>query len=93
MKHHLKEKGKLKPSSIFSDLTVYPAGMQSFVQEYVSRRGIPIPQLLYAFDVVLVSLSAPGRLYTVEDIFQCSQLRNKHPKTMEFFLEVAMSRE
>lgn len=29
--------------------------MQSFMTEYVLKRSVPIPKLLYAFDVVLAS--------------------------------------
>ncbi|KAI0079106.1 SIR2-domain-containing protein [Panus rudis PR-1116 ss-1] len=51
-------------------------GRTWFVNEYVIRRGIPIPQLLYAFGICL-----------------CSKLRAKRPKTLRYFLDVAMTRE
>jgi hypothetical protein len=42
------------PISLHST-NLWDVGMSSFTQEYVKARMIPIPKLLYAFDVVLVS--------------------------------------
>ncbi|EIN09435.1 SIR2-domain-containing protein [Punctularia strigosozonata HHB-11173 SS5] len=51
-------------------------GMSWWIKEYVLKRAIPIPKLLYAFDIVL-----------------CRELRDKRPKTLLFFLKVALSRQ
>jgi hypothetical protein len=53
MKHHLKEKGP-HLSSAHTPFLIGYAGMYSFMEEYTVSRKIPIPRLLYAFDVVLV---------------------------------------
>lgn len=43
------------PARIDAVLTSLVPGMAYFVNEYVIRRAIPIPKLLYAFGVCLVS--------------------------------------
>ena len=62
MKHVLKEQGeppgfdsyKTSTSHLFGRACL---GMAAFLNEYVVRRTIPIPKLLYAFGVCLVSVS------------------------------------
>ncbi|KAI0642104.1 DHS-like NAD/FAD-binding domain-containing protein [Trametes meyenii] len=56
--------------------TLKEQGMAAFITEYVVRRTIPIPRLLYAFGVCL-----------------CPELRGKQPRTLMYFLRVALSRE
>lgn len=59
MKYILKEHGKfflvVLSSTWFSLHSPCPLGMAAFVNEYVVQRAIPIPKLLYAFGVCLVS--------------------------------------
>lgn len=69
-------------------------GMIHFIKEYVMIRSIPIPKLLYAFGVCLVSVPSAGSLRCLtRNDHQCKELREKNYKTLMFFLEVAMSRE
>jgi hypothetical protein len=56
MMHHLKERGRRCNNSVpVSIMHTLPAGMNSFIKEYVLVRNIPIPKLLYAFGICLVS--------------------------------------
>ena len=56
MMHHLKERGRCwnNPEPVSIMYTLRP-GMNSFIKEYVLVRNIPIPKLLYAFGICLVS--------------------------------------
>ena len=66
MKHVLKEQGEplvfdsCKTSYLFGRACL---GMAAFLNEYVVRRTIPIPKLLYAFGVCLVSVSCSRGSY------------------------------
>ncbi|CAL1715219.1 unnamed protein product [Somion occarium] len=65
---------KAEVKQLMTDLKEHGRGY--FINEYVVKRAIPIPRLLYAFGICL-----------------CKQLRQKRPKTLLYFLEVAMTRE
>ena len=56
MMHHLKERGRCcNIAEPVLTMHTSPAGMNSFIKEYVLMRNISIPKLLYAFGICLVS--------------------------------------
>lgn len=64
MMKDLKEHGESHVSHSFGCILTCPMvlGMIHFIKEYVMIRSIPIPKLLYAFGVCLVSVPCSGLL-------------------------------
>lgn len=62
----LKEQGNVPSRPSCAAACSRVTGMAAFVAEYIVRRAIPIPKLLYAFNVCLVRLSVrPSRATAV----------------------------
>ncbi len=62
----LKEQGNVPSRPSCAAICLRVAGMAVFLTEYVVRRAVPIPKLLYAFNVCLVrSAVRPSRATAV----------------------------
>lgn len=91
----LKEKGKwTSVLHLSARPKIYSVqGMSVFLKDYVVHKKIPIPELLSAFDIMLVC-SIPKYLTAyIDDASQCEELQKKKPATLMYFLQVALSRE
>lgn len=68
-------------------------GPSNFIGEYVTTRNIPIPRLLQALGVELVCEPSKLWLYSrfLKKPLQCPELESRKPKTMLYFLRVAMN--
>jgi len=73
-------------------------GSSAFIDEYVRTRNIPIPKLLEAFGIQLVcyfllAVFVVGPNCELNLCTQCPELQDRRPKTMLYFLRVAISHQ
>ena len=83
-----------------SDKGLFILGSSAFIDEYVRTRQIPITRLLQAFGIDLVFHYKLSRatlffdgILTSPPPPQCPELQDRRPKTMTYFLRVAMSHQ